>query len=152
MKEIKPALYGKLDLQAIVKRTIRTWNEEQQAMMTEGGEGAKGLSACEKLVQKRKECQGKKKKEQAESSTPLDVDGAHQPVNVQVWEDGPGPLDRPRAEFDRRMCNLQNWGPKHLQELAAFCEPALFAGAICPTDSKIVLKPVSYTHLRAHET
>ena len=60
MKELKAAPYGKLERQAIVKRTIKTWNEEQQAMMAEGGEGAKGLSACEKLVQKRKDCQVKK--------------------------------------------------------------------------------------------
>ena len=62
MKKIKAALYGKLDLQAIVIRTIDTWNEEKQAMLKESGAGGQGLSACELLVQKRKDCQSKKKK------------------------------------------------------------------------------------------
>ena len=108
MKWIKNKLDGRIELQAVVKKQIEEWFAAQAKAKNdpEFGDKTSEMNMCSQLVSKRRQSQiqgesRKRNKEASKSGPQLDDDGAHQPVDIQLWIDDPGPLERPTSEFDR---------------------------------------------------
>ena len=135
MKRINEKVRGKLSLQRDILNFIHKHEQDEEERRKNQAAGAPALSRGEELIQKRSEAQmrEKRKTQGDEDTCPLDADGAHQPVRIVTWMDGPGTLEDGEKHWDRRLCNLDKWGHKLFCQLFSYLEPSLFGGALQPT-------------------